>query len=370
MEPNQNVQPTNQQQTQGNAPVSDGLTPVDNRAAVDRILAEAPIIDLYGNRQPVNQSAVANNADQDDYIVRPPQVDSQSQQQPDNQQDQSNNQQQAAQPKKVKIGSLEMTEQEWGEAAKDRKDRSQWVKNLTQLSQIAKSVLPNLDEEDVKVLLPFALATKKLPANLKSEVLKMSELPETITVTDNDGLETEISTKSLPAELIEKIAASALIKAWPELSKLREDHKSLLEEHNTIKSTMQSQNDRMAEMMVLDLMKQHPDMAISVRKGESVKENIETIITAGPSHPEFINAQKFVTLSQFAGRHGMTFEQAYTAFFGTVQAQAAARQQILENQQTDLTRERGNGQILDPLGEYIRRANEGSTASQLRRMGI
>jgi hypothetical protein len=122
--------------------------------------------------------------------------------------------------------------------------------------------------------------------------------------------------------------------------------------------------------MVLDLMKQHPDMAISVRKGESVKDNIETIITSGAAHPEFINAQKFVTLSQFAGQHGMTFEQAYTAFFGTVKAQAAARQQILENQQTDLPRERGNGQIPDPLGEYIRRANEDSIASQLRRMGI
>jgi len=61
----------------------------------------------------------------------------------------------------------------------------------------------------------------------------------------------------------------------------------------------------------------------------------------GQDHPEFKKAQRLMTIVQYANVNGMRIKDAYYEFFGKQKAEKEAKEQIIENQNNDTSRETG-----------------------------
>lgn len=242
-----------------------------------------------------------------------------------------------------KIGDFELTEAEWVEAAFDRQNKSVWQKTLTQKSQLAAKILPKLTDDDLTYLMPYVNLQKELPENLKEAVLKNTNLPEKIVLNQDDGTEVEVFLKDLPSNFLGQIGKAAMAEIYPEFDKLKEDHTKLLEENNKIKHTQMTTNQRMIESEIRDLMKAEPDIAFDggVRKSESIIDKLAMIGQVGQDHPEFKKAQRLMTIVQYANVNGMRIKDAYYEFFGKQKAEKEAKEQIIENQNNDTSRETG-----------------------------
>lgn len=310
-------QPKQPDQNQGNADLLGGL--VDGDSNFEKLMSEAPLVSVKREEQPKETE---------------PEAKADVQEPEDSEEPESTG-------RKIKIRDFELSEDEWIEAFNDRSNRSKWQKNLTQKSQIASKILPNLREEDLQYLLPYAMGQKALPENLKDALIKSADLPKTLKFKDAEENEFEVNTTDLPDEFVQQLAKKALSEAYPEINKLHEENAKLSEELEKTKKVYESYNQRMFERTVRDYMKEHPDTGIEVRNNESVRDALATIMQSGEVHPEYEKAQKFLLVSQFAQNAGLTLDEAHTKLFGSTEARKKAAEKAKKNQQEDMPRERG-----------------------------
>ena len=239
-------------------------------------------------------------------------------------------------PGMVKVGEEEITVEQVqaGQEALTAREESEeqrktWQGNLTKKSQIVSA----LTDQQVQEVLPYAASQRKLPENIKEELAKIKEFPETFKVTDSDGYETEYKTKDLPEEFLNQIANAVLMKKWPEYEDSVLERDRLKADNEKITSSVtQEQYGRGVEMSI-SFMKAHPETAITLRKGDDMKSILAGIVKSGDTHPEYKNALRYGTLLKAVSDGFMPdLETAYTIMMSGNKQKADAAAQVVANQ--------------------------------------
>jgi hypothetical protein len=237
---------------------------------------------------------------------------------------------------KVKIGETEYSVEQVQAGIqalqtreKDDENRKTWQGNLTKKSQIVAA----MTDQQVQEILPYATGQRKLPENIKDELRKMEDVSKTFTVTDKDGYETEVSLDDIPQEALDGLANSLLMKKWPEFADIVAERDRLKADNEKISSSVsQEQYGRGVEMSV-NLMKEHPDVAITLHKGDDLKHVLGEIMRSGEAHPEYENAVRFGILLKAVNDGFMPdLDTAYTIMVSGNKPKADAAAQVLKNQ--------------------------------------
>lgn len=242
--------------------------------------------------------------------------------------------------KKYKIRDVEFAEDELVEALEDRKNRTAWQKNLTQKSQIAAS----LAEDQIKLLIPYALRQRELPKDLE-KVFEAPELPKSFKYETEDGDEMEIAVNKLPPEMLKALGQQMFLTMYPDLDQQRQEVEKRAGEVAEKMKQIVSYQELDATDKALRFMQEHPDYAITIRKGESLKENLGSILNSGGLHPELAKANKFLMLLRHIQEHGGTLEEAYAFHEGNQIKQKKVKEQIKKNQESDIPPEKGGKKV-------------------------
>jgi len=234
----------------------------------------------------------------------------------------------------------------------DDENRKTWQGNLTKKSQI----VSGMTDQQVQEVLPYATAQRKLPEDIKAELAKIENFPETFKVTDSDGYEVEYKTADLPTEYLDQIANAVLMKKWPEFSEIQQERDRLKADNEKITSSVTKEQYSRGEVMSIDLMKAHPDTAVTLRKGEQLKTVLNNIMNSGGTHPEYENAARLTTLLSAVTQGLMPdLETAHSIMIGGNAQQANAASQVLNNQKNAVNTEKPVGSVpkVDPGREFL-----------------
>jgi len=206
----------------------------------------------------------------------------------------------------LKIGDIEATPEEVLAWKKEFENKANWEKILRQKSQIVN----NLDEEAIQHLLPYANKQKDLPNQFETivdemlpDILKDEDILEVEGV-DEDGLETTVN---VPAAILKDNLKQAALKVLEKVNPVFE--KTAAE--------LQKAQDTIAEYEITNFMNGHKDLTMNVPAGMTLREYIGEIEKAGSEHPDYVNAQKLVVLSDVMGKNKLqSLDEAYNFLYG------------------------------------------------------
>lgn len=230
-------------------------------------------------------------------------------------------QQQKDQPKLIKIGDIELTEDEWKEAHKDHTTKSNWLSKLTKYSQIQKYIGDN--DEKLQQLTLFATGREELPENFMDSV----NLPETIDIPDSDGIIQRFETKDLPKNVIEALKWQAIKEMLPEAINLREENQKL----KTRVEEFDQEQAVSGETYMRDFIEAVPDLHITVESGQGLAEALE-LRRSLPDHPEHDSAIKILAVMSTVRDLQISAPKAYKALFGKSVDESKMKMQIKKNQ--------------------------------------
>lgn len=257
---------------------------------------------------------------------------------------------QSSKPGMIKIGDLEMTQEEWMEAHGDRKNRQNWRKNLTQRSQVASTAT----DEQIQLLIPYAYKQREIPENLSEIALKDSKLPKSFTFTDDEGDEITVPISALPKELLSVLADNAFNAKYPDLEKMRTELEDKSGKVDAKYKEIQAYQMHDANQKAISFMKEHPEYAISVRKGENVLNNLKDILSTQGDHPETANAERLLFLVNRVAKVGGTLEEAYAFYNADKIKSEKAKADIKRKQAEDIGTVRdGEKVIKTPEQQFI-----------------
>jgi len=229
---------------------------------------------------------------------------------------------------KITIGGLSYSEQEWARFAKDYENDTTWRAANTKKSQ----VINKFNDELIDLLAPYALGQKEVPKDLKEKLA--SDIGEVqFTVKDPDGYDVKLNGKDIPEDVIETIRQNVITNVLPEYLEMREQFSQMKEELDRTKETVTQTEVESGIKHSLEFMRENPEFAVTVNKGEKLSEVLAGIFTAGETHPEYHNAQRFAVLAT-AIRQGIynDFNSAYKGVFGKEIIRKNANEQVLNNQ--------------------------------------
>jgi len=240
----------------------------------------------------------------------------------------------------VKVGEQEYPVSFIEEALRDHQNRKAWQKNLTQRSQLA----ARIPDEQLELLLPYALAQKELPENIVDELKKFDELPKTFKIVDEDGYEIEVPLESLDKTFLESLKKAVIKEVFPEYQQIKQEYENLKSEFEQTKQMTEQQLIETGKTYTMNFMQEHPEVAVTVKDGEDIEEVLKTIMEAGPDHPEFENAQRFLILAKVVSEQGGTLDDAYKIVYGKKEEKKKMVQSIQEKQKAVLP-ERVGGEV-------------------------
>ena len=224
-------------------------------------------------------------------------------------------------PKVIQIGGIKKTEQEWLQADKDSQNKSTWQSKLKQINQI--EAFTDNDPDKLKALALYATGRKELPENFMDEMT----LPETITLTDSDGIEQDFATKDLPPELINSLKEQALSEMLPNTVKMAEENKELRE--RVEKFDKESQETGI--VYVENFVNGNKELQIPLEEGQSFKDGLVDILRL-PNHPEYQKAIRIKTIMQVSTEMNISMEEANKMLFGKINKETAINADISRNQ--------------------------------------
>lgn len=252
--------------------------------------------------------------------------------------------QQPAQPQLLKIGDIELAEEEWLEGAQERKrakNNREFLATLTQKSQIVNAI----SNEDIKLLLPYVIGGKPLPKDFRDKV----ELPKSFKIRNQyDDGDVEIKTDQIPQEFIDKIKDQILREYMPELLESR----TQLADYQEKEQQWGQQQEVMGNNFFREFMKRHPDCEVTIPQGQRVGDVVYAV-SKDTNHPENDNAIRMLNIFQtLKATEGGDPDKVYTSLFGKQNLSDAQKQQILKNQQL------GRGEIPGSTPGDIRNPNQ------------
>jgi hypothetical protein len=262
-------------------------------------------------------------------------------------------------PGMVKIGDQQYTVEQVNagiealtKAEESEEQRKTWQGNLTKKSQI----VSGLTDQQVQEILPYAASQRKLPENLKDELVKMEKFPETFTITDSQGYENEYRTEDLPDGFLNDVANAVLAQKWPEYAEIIQERDRLKADNEKITTSVTQEQYSRGEEMSIEFMKGHPDAAITLRKGDVLKNVLGEIMRSGDTHPEYENAVRYATLLKAVHDGFMPdLNTAYDIMASGNKLKANAAAQVLNNQGNANMPETPDGQVpkKDPGREFL-----------------
>ena len=210
------------------------------------------------------------------------------------------------QKESLKIGEIEATPEEILSWKKEYENKANWEKILRQKSQIVN----NLDEDTIQRLVPYANKQKELPNQFENiveeiipDILNDEDIME-IEGVDEDGLETTVN---VPATILKDNLKQAALKILEKVNPIYE---------KTVMQLQQAQ-DTIAEYEISNFMRNHKDLSMNVPSGMTLREYIGEIEKIGSEHPDYVNAQKLVVLSDVMGKNKLqSLDEAYKFLYG------------------------------------------------------
>jgi hypothetical protein len=261
------------------------------------------------------------------------------------------------QVEKVKVGDFEYTPEQIqaGQEAltnreKDEQNSKQFFAKLTQKSMLA----ANFTDDQLKDLLPYATSKRKVPENLKEELQKLEELPKSFKTKDADGYEIDVDIKDIPKETLDAIGNAVLASKVPEFQKMVEENNTLKAENERLKQDQDIQSEAEGTSIAVDFMKQNPEFAITVRKGDNLAKTIADIMGTGGTHHEFENARRFSMLA-LALDQGFysSLDEAKSALFNEEKRNKGKQEQIKKNQEQGLEEKPGSARVTSDEGRKL-----------------
>jgi len=230
---------------------------------------------------------------------------------------------------KIKIGDLEYTSEEWERIGKDYGNDQTWKAKNTKRSQL----INTFNDEQLSELAPYALAQRKLPANIKQELEKLEEIPKEITVQDAEGYDVKIKVTDLPDQFLEALKSQIAVQVFPEFINMAQENARLKNQAQSISQQVTAQDIEAGTKQAVAFMKEYPDCAVTVYPGDDLAQILADIHQAGPDHPEFENARRFgVLLNSISQGLYSSFDEAATKIFGPKEKKKAVAEKIAENQ--------------------------------------
>lgn len=224
-------------------------------------------------------------------------------------------------PKLIQIGDVKKTEQEWLEAEKDSQTKTQWLSKLTKVNQIEKFV--DGDDEKLQSLALYATGRKELPKDFMEKV----DLPETIKLPDQDGVDQEFQTKDLPPEVIDALKQQAVAEMLPNTVKMAEENAELKEKIKVFDEEAQETGIVYVENFV----NSNEELKLTPEKDQSFRDNLVEVLKL-PDHAEYQKAFRIKTIMDVSTSNGITMEAANKMLFGKANAEKKVTDKIVENQ--------------------------------------
>ena len=240
----------------------------------------------------------------------------------------------------IRIGDVEMTEEEWLEASKDRSNRTTWMGNLTKYSQIQKYI--GNDDEKLNQLVLYATGRKELP----DDFLETIEIPEKIELPDEDGILQEFETKNLPKNVVEAIKWQAVKEMLPEAASLRDENKTLKQQVEEA----QQQDSASGETYMRDFIDAVPDIQITQEDGQSLADALNERMNL-PDHPEHDHAVKVLAVMNTVRDMKVTAPKAFSILFGKTVDESRIKNQIKQQQQESVTHGKAGTAVQAPVSD-------------------
>jgi len=183
------------------------------------------------------------------------------------------------------------------------------------------------DEDGFKVKVEEKQQVGEQPTNAVSNETNEPIYAE---MEDEDGFKVKVNI----SPLVQKIRDQMLKEMQPVLKQAMQSQEiPVLKQAMQSQEMLQKQSEEAGVKMVEDFLQKHPDFSVQYEKGK-LRDALEMIAKAGPTHPEYNKLQRIRTLAQFAIENGVTLEDAYKTFYGEFEEQKKMINKIKKNQKS------------------------------------
>lgn len=244
-------------------------------------------------------------------------------------------------PKLIKVGESEMTEDDWGlavHALKNKKDFEGFKATLTKKSGLFNA----FNDEDLGKLYGYVTNKQSLPKDFR----KTMDLPESFTFDNEFNESVTVKTKDIPEKLLEQIKNHTIQNIIPEFFELR----NMKSKYGELEKTVEIERQTMGREFFTNFMATRPNIQVTTPVGEGIESVLNTI-KKDKDHPEHENAIRMIDLMKRSTEEKLHPEAVYKALYGKENLKKQSQDQIRENQLKAGTELPGAGSAQDKRTE-------------------
>ena len=232
---------------------------------------------------------------------------------------------------KVKIGEVELSHDQILEGRKYFDNHEKWQKTFNTKSQI----INNFSDDQLPHVIPYASKQKKLPDNLAELALKQEDLPKTFEYKDGDGDIHQVPLDLIPKETLEAMTRNMFAASYPEFEKQGISSAEMQTKFDELNEAHQNSSVHFATKVSIDFMREHPELAISVKKSQNFGEIFQSILE-DPTHPEHEAAYRFKAVVDRMETYGGDLNSNYAILYGQQNRDQKITDKIKENKANDV----------------------------------